>query len=786
MPIIWICLGFATGILSADNLDWGTTPWLILLLVVCVGGGTALKFLLSKQVVARTLGWLTLSALISFCLGALRYQLSIPDLTDPYSITNYLDGFPAARITGLVVGFPDRRDQTQNLRISVQTIDPEGQREPRPVQGLILARVRTEIPVSYGDQVRLTGSLGEAPAGEDFDYRAYLARQGIFGYLTNVDLEVLDRGLGNPLLQGIYSIKETSLENLYQLWPDPEASLLAGILLGVETGISEPVQKAFRETGTTHIIAISGFNITIVAGLFASLFSRFLNRYQAAAAAILGIVLYTLLVGADPAVVRAAVMGGLGIFARQIGRRQHGLNAAALASLLMIIVNPNLLWDISFQLSLAATLGLILYADPLASWFLELSSRFVALPLAERIARPVSEYFLFTLAAQLTTLPVMLYHFRSFSISTFLANPAILPVQPPIMILGGLALILSLVWFPLGQLTAPLVYPFVLYTIRVVEWFSRLPLQSMQVGEISLVWIGAFYAGLVILTFGKGLLIPLTSVLRPSLAAACLALGVLLTWRGIFSAPDGRLHLMLLDVGTGSAVFVESPGGQRLLINGGPSTTTLSDQLGRRLPPFDRNLDLALVASPREEDLDALAGVLPRFRPQRVVWLGDSSLCWEAENLRGILDEREIEIVYGQAGQQLVFQDGLRVEILSVNRQGGTLLIQYGSFRGLFPFGLTDDDRKAWREGKALGDMSVYYLADNGYLSSNPSPWIMNLNPQVLLLSVGLEDGGGLPSPGTLDRLGGYSLLRTDQHGTIHLITDGVKLWIRVDSPDGL
>jgi beta-lactamase superfamily II metal-dependent hydrolase len=128
----------------------------------------------------------------------------------------------------------------------------------------------------------------------------------------------------------------------------------------------------------------------------------------------------------------------------------------------------------------------------------------------------------------------------------------------------------------------------------------------------------------------------------------------------------------------------------------------------------------------------------------------------------------------------------LVIKFLSVNKGGGTLLIEYGSFRALFPFGIVEADRQTWRQGMDLGEVSVLYLADNGYQSSNPSTWIRNLNPELLLLSVGLKDSQGLPDRELIARLGGYSLLRTDQHGTIHLISDGVRMWIRVDSLDGL
>jgi competence protein ComEC len=150
------------------------------------------------------------------------------------------------------------------------------------------------------------------------------------------------------------------------------------------------------------------------------------------------------------------------------------------------------------------------------------------------------------------------------------------------------------------------------------------------------------------------------------------------------------------------------------------------------------------------------------------------------------LEENQIPVSPGKGGQTVLLSDGLQIRILAVGSRGGTLLVQYGHFQALFPFGLKAADRQVWDQGRKLGEITVYYLADNGYQSSNPAEWITNLNPELLLLSVGLKDSRGLPDRGLIDRLGGYSLLRTDEHGTITLITDGEKLWIKVERLKGL
>lgn len=785
MPVIWITISFAAGLVTADSLSWNTMGWIIAGSVGSLFSGITLWLARKKISDLISVAWgLILAVILSFFLGGIRYQISLPDYQNPAYILNYAGRSVPVKIVGVVEDFPDQRDQIVNLLIKAESMPGKKEELPQPLTGLVLAKAPVETRVSYGDRVLVVGFLQVPPEDEDFNYREYLFRQNIDVYLTRAEVVVLEEGQGSVFLGAIFGLKTKALEIIYRLWPDPEASLLAGILLGLESGISDSVQRAFRETGTTHIIAISGFNITIVAGFFSRFFSRVMNPRKGAVAALAGISIYTILVGADAAVVRAAVMGGLSIFAQQIGRRQHGLNAAALASLLMMLFDPQLPWDISFQLSLSATLGLVLYADPFSASFLRFCSRFFPLDVAQKITQPVSEFVLFTFAAQLTTLPVMIYHFHSFSLVTFLANPAILPVQPPIMVLGGLALILALIWFPLGKLAGPLVYPFVLYTIRVVEWFSRLPIDAAKLGQVNIIWIVVFYALLILITFFYPLLLQWRRYLTPSLASGSLALLALIAWRIFFSLPDGDLHFYLLDVGTGSAIFLVTPSGDRVLINGGPSTKLLSDHLGRILPPFKRDLDLVLVLSPQAQDLDALAGNLPRFVPEKVIWLGDPSLCWESENLRSSLDEERISLMFAEAGQTLIFKDNLRIQILSASPRGGSVLIDYEDFRAVLPFGITAGIRAELEEGRDIGEVSVLLLADNGYQASNPTVWIKNLHPQLVLLSVGIKNSQGLPSLGLLDRLAGYSLLRTDQHGTIHLSTNGKKLWIRVERFD--
>jgi competence protein ComEC len=313
-------------------------------------------------------------------------------------------------------------------------------------------------------------------------------------------------------------------------------------VLGYESGIPQEVDQAFKDTSTTHVIAISGFNITIVSSLFAILFGRILGPRRGAVAALLAISLYTAIVGGDAAVVRAAIMGGLSLYARQVGRRQHGLNSLGFTAALMAAFNPDILWDIGFQLSFAATLGLVIYAQPweeaLRAW---LTTRLSA-EIARRLTGSISEYLLLTLAAQLITFPLIVYHFGRLSLSSLPANVAILPAQPPVMTLGGLSVLIGSLWQPAGQILAYAVWPFVAYTIRVVELFAGWDAGVRVIGGLELWLVVTFYFVLFALTLSWGTVMEtLKNNIRPAFLIGILFVVTILVWQIALSGPDNKL-----------------------------------------------------------------------------------------------------------------------------------------------------------------------------------------------------------------------------------------------------
>lgn len=792
-PLMWISLACLGGIVLGSLVSLSIWMWIglaFVFLVLAILTRIFHPFDLAQGRLSSFLFILqpfTFILFLAISIGAARYQSTVPDF-DAFHIAFYNDRDYDLLITGTLVEPPDYRDSYTNLRLKATAVDT-GDSELPIKDSLILVRVPSNQTFQYGDVLRLRGKLKTPPENEDFSYRDYLAAKNIHAYMTDAEVTVLPGNAGNPFFAMLYTFKERSLANIYRMYPDPESSLLAGILLGVDTGLTSELQQAFKNTGTAHIIAISGFNISIIAGIFFAFFSKFLGDRRGAVLAILGIVLYTVLVGADAAVIRAAVMGSLALLAKQVGRRQMALNTLlAAAAGMCLFFNPLYIWDVGFQLSFFATLGLILYATPFSEFANRIIVKYFPTSAAEKFAELFSEFVLLTLAAQLTTIPIMAYHFQRISLVSFIANPFILPPQPAVMILGGLSVLLSHVWLAAGQVVAWITYPFVVYTIRMVELFDGVPHGTLFLGDVSIWFTIFFYAALLALTFGWSSFKEWTRSLGQRAGSVgvgsvlvILVIGLVLVWRAATSLPDQLLHVTFLNVGSADAVLIQTPGGKNVLINGGASVTTLADELGRRISAFDRRLDWLVVAATDEEQVAALPRVLERYPPDAVLWSGNAQASFSALVLKEYLATKQIAVTNAEVGQVLDLGDGGTLKVLTVGPRGAVLLIEYKNFRAVLPVGMSFEALDELRSGASIGPVSVLSLADSGYAASNPDEWFANLNPELVILSVDAADENGMPDGEVLKAVKDYSLLRTDESGWIEITTDGTQMWVNVE-----
>jgi len=371
--------------------------------------------------------------LLICCLTAMLYQFTLPGNTDS-DIRTYI-GKGIVSFSGTVSEPPEASGSSVRYVISAESLEKE-KGNAQAVEGKVLLSLPLGFDFKYGDRLKVTGELIAPPAGSGGSWRDYLNHRGIYTYSQYGWVYRLESGGGNPLLALLYGLREKGARVIDTIFPAPENALLRGILLGDESQISPLAREAYSITGTSHIIAISGFNMAVLAGIVAHVFTRRLGAQKGSLLTIVVLLLYTILVGAEASVMRAAFMGAFTVIASAIARRGNSLNNLGLSVLLMTLINPHLPWDVGFQLSAMATLGLALLATPLSARLTLWMNARIGEEASARVSNWIGEYLLITLVAQLAVLPLLLYHFRSFSWVFLIANPLILPVQPLVMILG--------------------------------------------------------------------------------------------------------------------------------------------------------------------------------------------------------------------------------------------------------------------------------------------------------------------------------------------------------------
>ncbi len=347
---------------------------------------------------------------------------------------------------------------------------------------------------NYGDILKVDCTL-KIPENisEDFDYKMYLAKENIFYECKGPKLEKTDSGGGSRIYGTLIAIKNKFNQKISTLIPAPQSGLMSGLILGGDNFLSKEYQEAFSKTGTTHIVAVSGYNVAIIAeylmilGIFLGLW-----RKQAFWFAAVGIILFVVITGLAASAVRAGVMGILLIWAMKNGRLANSQNAIIFAAVAMLIANPLLLgWDIGFQLSFLATLGII-YLYPIFQEHL----------VKKQKAFGMAEILFLTLSAQIFVLPVILYNFGRLSIISPLANLLVLPIIPLTMLLGFSAAAAGIISGTFGQIMAWLAYLPLRYETEVIRYLAGFRYSSVEFG---FPWWGAavWYVVLFILLCRK-------------------------------------------------------------------------------------------------------------------------------------------------------------------------------------------------------------------------------------------------------------------------------------------
>ena len=750
MTLVYLAIAWICGLLLG-HLMWGwgwlgcATPGWPLALVS--GLATVALVPLRGRPRART----AVVLLLALVLGSWRYHghpfASCPTPSHLAYYNGEEEDAVWATVEGVVVGYPDVRDVRTFYRLQAETVTIEGQ--VRPVQGDLLVQASRFPVYAYGDRLRVTGTMQTPPIFDDFDYRAYLARQGIYSLMRRARVERLAEGEGSGFWSMLYGVRARGSALLNRILPEPAAALANGMLLGIESGIPPAVDEAYKATGTTHVIVISGSNIALLSGVLLAFFGRLMGRRRAVLPVVAVLTMYVLLVGADAASVRAGVMGALYVIAIALDRQSTAFVSLFASALLMTLLNPLTLWDIGFQLSFAATLGLILFTPAIQARFERFLSTHLATDRVRQIMGFLNDALIVTLAAQVTTLPLIVYYFGRVSLVSLITNFLILPVQPPIMTVGMATLVAGLVWEPLGRIMAVVPWLLLSYTTWMVKLTAAVPFASLETGALGRT-LSLIYYAVLFGSLGMRRLATAGWVVLPTRRAlGWVAVVVLPLWL-VFSlwrtGPDGRLHVIFVPGERSEAALVITPGGRTIwLWDGGGDGAGLVAGTAPYLPGWGREVNLVLAPSTPAQEVG-----------------------------RQVVDPSVLA-----AGSTLKLEEGVRLVRLDAGDEWA-LSLAYGEFRMLLPSTLPVEAQATLIAGGA--DLGATLLKAPG---PDMGAWPTTAFLQATAPQLVLWPEETTYPPDVAAALVTVGARRVPADGRIEVVTDGRRVWLKQWSDSG-
>jgi len=473
----YLCISFVSGILIASifYLPYSLTLWGVFLFAL-----PSICFLFAKKNAAA----IFCLCLVFFSAGALRY-IAVDYGTKNSLIKEYND--KEVVLMGRIIAEPEIRENSVQLTIEAQKVLYDNKLSE--ISGKFVVKTDKYPSYSYADIIALSGMLKTPEKFSGFDYKNYLEKKGITSLMDFPKVEIVKQAGYSNFIQFVYgqvlNFKNVIRDKIGQRFNPPEAKLLSGIVLGDQSSFSQEFKDKLNITGLRHITAVSGMNVAIICSVLMSLFLGLgMWRGQAFYLTIIFVFLFVAMIGFQASVVRAGFMGAMMLLAQRSGRLSTSSRAIGITAAAMLLLNPMLLrWDIGFQLSFLAIMGIVLFSKPL-----ERSLKFIPQEKMVNLRSIIAA----TLSAQIFTLPILIYNFGRISLVSLATNILIVPVVDWIMIFGFIFALLSSISWIFGWIFIWPCWFLLTYALKVIDLFSY-PQMAITIENVSWIWLVISY-----------------------------------------------------------------------------------------------------------------------------------------------------------------------------------------------------------------------------------------------------------------------------------------------------
>lgn len=676
---------------------------------------------------------------------------------------------------------------------------------------------KKEKELEYGDKVKIKGVYEKPSKTQNyggFNYQNYLKSIGIIGVIDVEKIEVLEKDKGNFIIKSINNLSKKIKEKTELLFKDEEEQgLIQGLILGDKTNVSEEIQENFEITNLSHILAVSGMHITYLIIGMQIVFEKVAGKRITNIIMIVFLILYMILAGSSPSVVRSVIMGILTIFSKLVYRKNDIINSISISLLILLIINPYVIENIGLQLSYLGTLGIVLFQKNISSILdinINKDKYKYKIKKESKIISKIKEMLSVSISAQILIFPIMIFHFNLFSIYFLLTNLLASIIIGPIIIISFLVIILSFIFLPIAKLISYLL-SFLIQLLLLITKMANLPFSKIYFPTPKIYKIIIYYILIFILNFlykvyktknqtgttkrVRNIVAVVKYKIRENRdkvkkVSIIVFLGILVI---NFIPKDLKIHFV--DVGQGDCTFIETPKNKTILIDGGGDFGNYDVGKNTLLPYIlDRGytkIDYLFIS---HFDTDHVKSALTILEELNVKNAYISKQFEDSENYKEflkIVKKKDISVTILKKGDVVKLEKNLEFEIIwpdnkkiikenILNNNALVMRLKYKEFSMLFT---GDIEKEAEIEilkntSKEKLECDILKIAHHGSKTSSKQEFLDVAKPKIALIGVGKNNLFGHPNENVLERLKekNCKIYRTDLDGEISIKINCINL----------
>ncbi len=712
-------------------------------------------------------------------------------------------------LSGIALVVSNAQENDYNYTYKIKILDIEKNRGKNTYLYLKINKKNNE-ELEYGDVISFKGSFQEASKTRNFggfNYKDYLKSIKIYGTIKSESIKVLEKNKGNILISFTNKISKAIKENINKLLDKKEAGMLIGLLIGDDGSIEEDLEESFKISSISHILAVSGMQVTyIITGMY-FVFKLSLGKRKTRIIIIIILILYTALTGFSPSIIRASIMGILVMGEGLFYRKNDIWTSISFSLLIILIYNPFLILNVGLQLSYLGTIGIILFNKTVFSVLknIRLKERKYEYKINRKIIiliGKIKEILAVTISASMAVFPVMLYHFNLFGTYFLITNLLVSIILGPLTIIGTIIVFISYIFFPLAKFFSGIL-EVLINVLILISNFSKLPFSKIYIVTPKIFFIIIVYIIFIIVNYIYKIYneknLSITKIRIRNLIALykykfkeyknkfLTFLLIIILIFSIFSFNQKNLKIYFVDVGQGDCTFIVTPKNKTILIDGGGSSGSSFDVGESTLLPYilDRGykkIDLMFISHFDQDHVGGLLTVLEELKVDRVCISKQEEESENYQKFLKIIKDKQISVTIVKIGDRINIENNLYFNILwpkeeqivdsRLNNNAIVMKLNYNNFSMMFTGDIEekaeDEIVKLYGEKQIL-ESDILKVAHHGSKTSTTEKIVNEIKPEIALIGVGENNLFNHPSEEVIERLEklDINIYRTDINGEI-------------------